>query len=195
MTTRQRDIEECMLHGTAPSASVKHHVPSRGLPTIHFKRLLTFICIRCQPRVTESGKNVTPDTAEATAEFLTNDRSPNLEETRAVIPTTANIFISGLIRAPAIASSMPVGTDSILGVISLFTVFATDWTLLLVSVTKKTADSLAAVINGRSGVPFGGMVSVSSASFNRPLAPSGIFVFFLFLSSSLATWQFWTNLN
>jgi hypothetical protein len=25
-------------------------------------------------------------------------------------------------------------------------------------------------------VPFGGMVSVSSASFNRPLAPSGIFV-------------------
>ena len=178
MTTRQRAIEECMLHGTAPSAPVKRHVPSRGLPTIHFKRLLTFICIRCQPRVTESGKNVTPDTAEATAEFLTNDRSPNLEETRAVIPTTANIFISGLIRAPAIASSMPVGTDSILGVISLFTVFATDWTLLLVSVTKKTADSLAAVINGRSGVPFGGMVSVSSASFNRPLAPSGIVVCF-----------------
>jgi len=173
MTTRQRAIEECMLHGTAPSAPVKLE---RGLQTIHFKRLLTFICIRCQPRVTESGKNVTPDTAEATAEFLTNDRSPNLEETRAVIPTTANIFISGLIRAPAITSSMPVGTDSILGVISLFTVFATDWTLLLVSVTKKTADSLAAVINGRSGVPFGGMVSVSSASFNRPLAPSGIFV-------------------
>ena len=101
------------------------------------------------------------------------------QSARAVIPTTANIFISGLIRAPAITSSMPVGTDSILGVISLFTVFATDWTLLLVSVTKKTADSLAAVINGRSGVPFGGMVSVSSASLNRPLAPSGIFVFFL----------------
>ena len=132
--------------------------------------------------LTESGNIAIVEINETTVVFLTNERAPNREETSAVNPTIAANFKSGLIRAPDRTSSKPFGgLTTTWSVISLVTVSARSRTPLFVCVINDCADSLAAVINGRRGVPAAGTVNISSALFKIPcpafvVVPSSISV-------------------